>query len=194
MRARDVARILYLMNSANEVTKTARNYGGEVVGSTVHAFERAGLGTAPYKFVGYEVKKFQACHGAPVQPGASCDYCATGIMGVYWLKSADGNRFKVGCDCVRKTGDKGLIRFVDAKEREMATAKTHARQDARIAAAKAAVAALSEKLASMPHPTPWQAERGRTALDYVSFMFERAGRKGMCEAAKYIEALSSVPA
>lgn len=76
----------------------------------MHVFERAGLGKAPFKCVGFHVSKYQACQGAPVQPGSSCDYCGTGIMYVCEIKSADGNRFKVGTDCVYKTGDGGLIR------------------------------------------------------------------------------------
>ncbi len=44
-----------------------------------HVFERAGLGLAPFRFVGMEEKTFQACPGAPIQAGSSCDYCGTGM-------------------------------------------------------------------------------------------------------------------
>ncbi len=74
-----------------------------------HVFERAGLGKAPFRYVGMTESKYQACHGAPVQPGSSCDYCGQGIMYVCEILSADGRRFKVGCDCVARTGDAGLI-------------------------------------------------------------------------------------
>jgi len=49
----------------------------------IHRFEAAGLGTAPFKVVGFSVEKFQACQGAPIQCGTSCDYCGTGIMNTY---------------------------------------------------------------------------------------------------------------
>lgn len=72
--------------------------------STIHPFTRAGFGPAPFRCVGMSVEKYQACQGAPVQPGASCDYCGTGIMYVFHIENADkSRRFKVGCDCVAKT-------------------------------------------------------------------------------------------
>lgn len=76
----------------------------------VHVFERAGLGKAPFRFVGFYEKTYQACPGAPIQPGSTCDYCGQGIMICCEILSADGKRFKVGSDCVNKTGDRGLIR------------------------------------------------------------------------------------
>jgi hypothetical protein len=72
----------------------------------IHPFEKAGLGVAPFRCTRVTVAKYQACHGAPVQPGASCDYCGTGIMNVFWIKGSqpDAAEFRVGCDCVAKTG------------------------------------------------------------------------------------------
>lgn len=75
-----------------------------------HRFELAGLGKAPFVVTGMHVAKYQACPDAPVQPGSSCDYCGTAIMYVYGIQGADGSRFKVGCDCVAKTGDAGLVK------------------------------------------------------------------------------------
>jgi hypothetical protein len=72
--------------------------------STIHPFTRAGFGPAPFRCTAVTVEKYQACHGAPIQPGTSCDYCGTGIMYAYWIENADSSRrFKVGCDCVTKT-------------------------------------------------------------------------------------------
>jgi hypothetical protein len=84
----------------------------------VHVFERAGLGLKPFKCVGFEVMKYQACQGAPIQPGTCCDYCGTGIMNVFWIVSSDGRKFKVGCDCVYKTGDGGLVKEVKDRQRQ----------------------------------------------------------------------------
>lgn len=95
----------------------------------VHVFERAGLGRAPFRFERFEVSKYQACHGAPIQPGTSCDYCGTGIMNVFWIRSADAKEFKVGCDCVHKTGDAGLVKAVRDEERRQARAKSTAKRD-----------------------------------------------------------------
>lgn len=75
-----------------------------------HCFTRAGLGCAPFTVTGFAVMKFQEAPDAPVRPGTSCDYCNTAIMYVCHIRSADGNTFKVGCDCVNRTGDAGLIK------------------------------------------------------------------------------------
>jgi hypothetical protein len=177
------------MNAA--VTATARNFEGETVGSTVHAFERAGLGKAPFKFVGTYESKFQACPGAPVKPGTSCDYCGEGIMYVCAIRSSDGKTFKVGCDCVSKVGDAGLKKIIDRKVAERRTAATHARQDAKIAAAIAALPSVAAALRAQPHPYTWQADKGATMLDRVQWLLANAGRKGKCEAAKIIDAAAS---
>lgn len=75
-----------------------------------HVFELAGLGKAPFRLIGVEYKHYQACAGAPVQPGGNCAYCGTGIIECLVIKSADDRTFIVGSDCVRKTGDAGIIK------------------------------------------------------------------------------------
>lgn len=94
----------------------------------VHCFERAGYGKAPFRVVGFEVKKFCPCPGEPVRCGTSCDYCATGIMNVFWIKGAgaEDKPFKVGSDCVRKTGDGGLRKAVNAAIRTYRAEKRNA--------------------------------------------------------------------
>jgi hypothetical protein len=76
----------------------------------MHVFERAGLGKAPFACVGMGEKTYCACQGAPVQPAGTCDYCGNCIRYVFQIRSADGKLFGVGCDCVNKTQDAGLIR------------------------------------------------------------------------------------
>jgi hypothetical protein len=75
-----------------------------------HVFEKAGLGRAPFKVVGCFELKWQAHPGAPVRAGGSCDYCGNAIMYAARIKSADGRTFKVGSDCVARTGDAGLLK------------------------------------------------------------------------------------
>lgn len=55
----------------------------------VHAF--AHLGAYPYRYLGFEHKAYQACHGAPVQPGGTCDHCGTPISDIYSFVSADAS-------------------------------------------------------------------------------------------------------
>ena len=150
----------------------------------IHRFELAGLGKAPFHFTGKVTEKtYQACPGAPVQSGSSCDYCGTGIRYEFWVKSADGNTFKTGCDCIHKTGDAGLIRQISAAERKLrdlkntaAKAKKAAKLAARIEAAKAKLPSVCGRLAEQPHPNSYFAEQGKTLLDYVRWCLEnRAG-------------------
>lgn len=74
----------------------------------IHPFEAAGLGLAPFRYVGSEVRLHQVpgCHP---KAGASCDFCGTSIALCCLIESADGKRFKVGCDCVAKTARKSDI-------------------------------------------------------------------------------------
>jgi hypothetical protein len=166
--------------------KTARNFEGETVGSTVHAFERAGLGQAPFTFVGSYESKFQACPGAPIQPGTCCDYCGQGIMYVCQIRSADGKTFKVGCDCVAKTSDKGLTKIIDREVAERRTKAAHKRADAKIAEAVALLPSVEGALRAQPHPYTWQADKGATMFDRVTWLLANAGRQGKLAAAKII--------
>ena len=69
---------------------------------TIHPFEQAGLGMAPFRFVGLTESVYVSAPGAPAQPGTSCDFCGIGIRYVCLIESQDRKQFKVGCDCVRK--------------------------------------------------------------------------------------------
>ena len=145
--------------------------------STVHRFEAAGLGKEPFRFTGEVTERaYCACPGAPVQPGSSCDYCGTAIRYEFWVLSADGKQFKVGCDCIHKTGDAGLIKQISVAERKLRDAKNarakerkRAKLAERITAAKTKLPTIAGKLASEVHPNPYWASQGKTMLDYVSW-------------------------
>lgn len=97
----------------------------------VHAFERAGLGLAPFRFVGLEHRTYKASPDAPTQPGGSCDFCGTGISFFCWIKSADGKTFKVGQDCVRRVDDKPLsAEILAARKAERAAIRAELRAKA----------------------------------------------------------------
>ena len=116
-----------------------------------HAFEKAGLGLAPFRFVGMEVKvgpivTGMMSVGAPGQPMGCCQYCSTGIKYCYWVKSADGKTFYVGSECIRKSGDSGLTALVSKEEAKIRKTTNEARrvktQDKTEAAIRAAMALL----------------------------------------------------
>lgn len=154
----------------------------------LHVFERAGLGTAPFRFVGMEEKTFQACPGAPVQPGSSCDYCGTGIRYVCHILASDGRRFKVGSDCVAKTGDNGLIRAFKTSpefrkhQRELARSKAE-----RVNAEMDAILSDPQALTQFPHPQDFRAARGETLRDHAVWMFHNAGASGRASTLRFVK-------
>ena len=85
------------------MTKT--NVAAEV---GVHVFERAGLGQAPYRYLGTSENRFDNGDGTS-KPGGTCQYCGNGILHEFFLKSKDGKTFKVGSDCIERAGDKGIL-------------------------------------------------------------------------------------
>lgn len=79
----------------------ARTSGGGVIMSDA---KLALFGwTAPFTFIGCTIHKYQACHGAPVQPGTSCDRCGESLMYAFNFRDAAGLEFRLGCDCAART-------------------------------------------------------------------------------------------
>jgi hypothetical protein len=96
--------------------------------TALHAFEKAGLGKAPFRCSGMfsipsasmAESNVSAYNNAmamiPRGLGAgSCAYCGTSIMHNFIITSSDDRRFVVGCDCVARTGDAGLLKLVRAE-------------------------------------------------------------------------------
>ena len=80
-----------------------------------HPFEKAGLGKAPFSCTGVSENVFALPDGTS-KAGGCCDYCGTGIRWEFWIKGsiAGAKQFKVGCDCVAKTGW-GIDRFLEVR-------------------------------------------------------------------------------
>lgn len=70
-----------------------------------HPFEKLGLGKAPFSCTHVTENVFALPDGT-TKAGGCCDYCSTGIRWEFWIKGsvAGAKQFKVGCDCVAKTG------------------------------------------------------------------------------------------
>ena len=74
--------------------------------TSIHPFEAAGLGKAPFRYVGTAVQEIGVdgrrvlghVGGATVttKPGGTCAYCGTYIVNMFDIESADGNRFTAG--------------------------------------------------------------------------------------------------
>jgi hypothetical protein len=157
----------------------------------IHAFEKAGLGLAPFRFVAIEEKRYQACHGAPIQPGGMCQFCGTAIVECCKIESSDGKRFIVGNECVKKTYDEGLIDTVKRAMNKLRTEQRHVREQARIAEAKALLEQeeIRAKLTSQPHPNNAPYFRDKTLLDWADWMMSHAGSAGRMQVCKVITSL-----
>jgi len=182
--------------------------------TATHVFEQAGLGRAPFRFVGFEDTAANADENGMVRsstggvemvtkPGGSCDFCGSYITQFCWIRSADDRRFKVGTSCVSKAGDKGLFDKVKRAAGRVRRAKAKARETARIEAARAAFVAEGSEvrawLAQYPSPQPWLAAKGKTWADTVEWHLVRArealdgspipgaGHSGQFKMAKLIE-------
>lgn len=175
--------------------------GTQASGDTaMHVFERAGLGLAPFRVVGCTERRgpirtmltdgTMMESGAPGQPMGCCKYCYTGIAICYAIKSADGKIFDVGSDCVKRTGDAGMVKTVN----KMITAARHAAEKARIDRAVALFATpdVRAALGARPHPVASMAANGRTLADSIAWMFAHAGNAGKIRAAKQVEAAAEV--
>lgn len=167
--------------------------------STIHVFEKAELGKAPFRVVGVEERRgpiriaqpngIVLEIGSPGQPMGTCDYCGQGIAECWTIKSADGKKFVVGCDCVRRTGDAGLKKVVN-KHRNEARKR---REDERIAACKQLLADdqdLRDTLDAKPHPNEWRAGKGDTRLDWSEWMLKHSGNAGSMKVVRYIDKLT----
>jgi hypothetical protein len=162
----------------------------------VHVFELAGLGVAPFRYTGSERRVYVACQGADEQPGGSCDLCGAGIKLFCWIEDANGRRFKVGSDCVAKTGDKGLRRLVDADVRRRARDAKWARESVKIEAARAKLAepSIRERLSAEPHSRGFKdRETGRelTRLDELEWLLAHAGTSGRLGVAKILSTMEA---
>jgi len=154
----------------------------------IHIFERAGLGKAPFRFIGCNEKWYVTAGGAHRQPGGSCDYCGNGILWEFWLRAADGKQFKVGSSCIDKSEDRGLIRAYKSSPamRAKAKAKRQAKDQQVTAQLDAIIATAADRLAAFPHPAGYT---HLTAFDYATFMRQRAGATGRARAVKLLSEL-----
>lgn len=161
--------------------------------TTMHPFERAQLGVAPFKFVGCVENVFQAAPGEPIRAGGSCDYCGNGIRYEMHIEGADGKKFKVGSDCVMR-----LNRSDNAKRDPVVVAVNDARRkvtrDARHKREAAQIETLTEKFEKHygwieAYQIPrggWRSDGAtQSAAASVDWFLENAGNAGKIKRLKW---------
>lgn len=148
----------------------------------MHVFERAGLGKAPFRCIGMAEKFIQHPDGS-TQAAGTCAYCGQGIRYVYTVMGRDRRPFNVGCDCVERTGDAGLIKSYKQRPevRAMARAKAKA-ADERVIAEWTALfnaPATIEKLSAIMVPgRPWVPGEQVTLYDDFKRIWGMCGATG----------------
>jgi len=148
----------------------------------IHPFEEAGLGKAPFRFDCVTEKAWMG------QPGGTCQFCGHGIRWEFWVISADGKRFDVGSECIRKIEAKGSP-LRNAAECELRDQKRLAKRQRLIVRVNKAATALEQDeslLTDMPHPHPAYANR-LTLRNYAEWMLQEAGDAGQTKICKIIE-------
>lgn len=152
----------------------------------LHPFEKAGLGIAPFRFIGMARKVgpirtelgngITLESGSPGQPMGTCRYCGQGIAYCYEIKSADGKTFEVGSDCVNKLSRESnekrdpVIAAINRKAREVKNQVRHAREKKKQIEAQALFEANHTRFEKMPHPNKYFADQGKTMLDYFKYV------------------------
>ncbi len=170
--------------------------------STVHPFTAAGLGQAPFRYIGAEVQDL--CYGQAViagrdgigpmvttKPGGTCAYCGNYILNMFNVKSADGKVFHVGSDCIEKVygPTHKIVRAVAKVVADRTKARKAARDAAKIEEAVQLLARndVRAKLAETAHPNAFRANTyGDTLLNWAEFLIAHGGTAGKLRAAHQI--------
>lgn len=132
--------------------------------AAIHPFEAAGLGKAPFRFLGLTENAIKV--GDHIQPGGTCDFCGTGIKYECRIGSADGRRFVVGTDCVMKLdrADNRLMGEVERAVKAREKAERKARADVRREVERESIAARVARRA--PILDAYQAEWDAADAEY----------------------------
>ena len=158
-----------------------------------HKFELAGLGRAPFTFKGVNENVITYPDGTS-KAGGSCDYCGNGIRYEFVIDSSDGLRSKVGCNCIEKVGDKGILKAYKSSPeyRKAQQLKRQEKSRAVVAELKELIEGNREKLASLPHPrgfTDRNTGQPLTGLDQVEWLFENCGASGRASLLKSVKTM-----
>jgi len=147
-----------------------------------HPFELAGLGRAPFRFVGLVSLPSPAL--AEQNPSAfanamrdlprgigvgTCAFCGQAIVNNAIVQDATGKRFVVGCDCIRKISTGKLVSAMQAAINAEKRAKARLARNAAHEARRAAAAALLDaERTRNGGRTDWEVAQGAARAKQVA--------------------------
>ena len=138
----------------------------------LHPFERRGLGSAPFRFVGLRREQ------------GNCAYCGRLIAWSCRVADADGREAVVGTDCVQRTCEGSrLSADIERELKHRKKLEAAERHEARRAICLAALRADPGFLADRPHPAAWRTDK--TLRDEVLLLFRT--QAGCAKAFRIIE-------
>lgn len=125
---------------------------------TIHKLEELGLGKAPFRIVGFYAMPSRALleanptaynmalkmAPADVSVG-TCAMCGVGLTNNYIIRSADGKKHAVGCDCVLKINNTRLTTDIKELQRKARREKKEAERQAKAAAYEAELQAQKDR-------------------------------------------------
>jgi hypothetical protein len=173
------------------LTATARLH---LMTATLHPFERAGLGVAPFRYIGFEYRVGPIRTedpatgvtmevGSPGQPMGTCALCGQGIAECCLIQDANGKRFIVGNVCVMKTGDATIADPVKRAVTKHRREARHVREAARIVDTERRLHTDTDLRAWLAaQPAPFRASE--TRLDWALWMLTNAGTTGKMRVAR----------
>lgn len=161
----------------------------------LHPFQRAGLGIAPFKYIGMTEKVIKHADGTE-QPSGTCDYCSNGIRYCYQIQSADGKVFQVGSDCVMKIyrldneefRDPIIAKIGDERRRLERNAR-HQREAKKIEIGRKLFDDNRAYFETLPHPHEYYRSQGQTLADSIEWYFQRGGNSGRLSMIRMMERL-----
>lgn len=125
------------------------------------------LGQAPFRVVGF--REIVIKHGdGSTQAGGTCEHCGTGIRYASIIQDANGREFKVGSECVKKTGDAKLVKEVIFRKHALDRQK---REEKREAERLAHLDAQREKNHGL---TDWELREWQSYADELTTLHENA--------------------
>lgn len=132
---------------------------------TLHPFTDAGMGSAPFRFVGactipsnWLAGENPSAYNAAIaalpkhlKSGlGTCAHCGMAIMNVFIVRNAEGDEYGVGCDCIERVGDARVVTAMKAAKLTIDRAKRRAKADTARREREAARKAAQEAYEASP--------------------------------------------